>query len=108
MNIFQKCLDLTLISHIWIISYMDKTQIYVAESKVLKKYVVKEIFKFLKTIEGVKKVFAPEYTEFNSYYNSIDSFIKNSYHPKESRDIFYHMYPGYGRKKIWDYTWHCL
>lgn len=77
------------------IYYTDKTQIYFAPSKIPKEKLIKHSLEYLKTLEGVKEIFAPGFSEWNIENSTIGDIIKNSYNPISSGDIFLHFYSGW-------------
>ena len=86
------------------VAFMDKTQIYLVDTNTPKYIVIKEVIKFLKTVAGVKEVFAPAILEFNLDNGQITNFIKNSYNHNESGDILYHMYSGWMEERVFGST----
>jgi len=74
---------------------IDKLQVYLADTTIDKEALVKETQKFLKTVEGVKETFAPEFTVLNLNNSVIGAIIRNSYHSKESGDVIFHFQPGW-------------
>lgn len=88
------------------ISYMDKTQIYLASSNIPKDKLLKETKYYLYTLEGVKAVFAPSLAGENLNNSLIAEIIKNSYSPETSGDIMYQMEPGWMEERTYGTT-HC-
>jgi predicted AlkP superfamily pyrophosphatase or phosphodiesterase len=86
------------------VSSIDKTQIYFATTKTLKKDLIEAALKYLKTIEGVKEAFAPEFPEMNILNSSIGKIIRNSYHPENSGDILLHFYAGWMAERTFGTT----
>ena len=86
------------------IAYMDKTQLYINKTNAPKEQVIKKAVSFLKHMEGVKEVFAPGLKEWNIQNSTIGYFIANSYNPKESGDIYYHMYSGWMEQRSYGTT----
>lgn len=86
------------------IAHMDKTQVYINSTKTPKDQVLKEAVAFLKKVEGVKEVFASSLVERSITNSTISSFIVNSYNPKESGDILYHMYSGWMEQRVYGTT----
>ncbi len=72
------------------IAYMDNTQIYFKETRIPKDNVVKKARDFLKTVAGIKEVYTP--TLSGGLNNN---FIKNSFNPLGSGDIYLHFYSGW-------------
>ncbi len=85
------------------VAYMDKTQIYFNETKTQKELLINKAVMFLKTLDGIKEVYAPilPITLNNSTNNN---FIKNSYNPLCSGDIYLHFYPGWMEERSFGTT----
>lgn len=77
------------------ISYIDKAQIYFNETKTPKELVIKKAITFLKKVDGIKEVFAPEFPQFNTSNNFISTLFKNGYHSKNSGDLILHFNSGW-------------
>lgn len=82
------------------ISHMDKTQIYLSETKIVKEKILKASLQFLLTIEGMKDVFASGLKAQSLGNSTISTVIKNSYNTKESGDILYYMHPGWMEERL--------
>lgn len=86
------------------IAYIDKTQIYLSKTKIVKEKILKVSTAFLLTIEGMEEVFIPEIKVKSIHNSSIGFKIKNSDHSKESGDILCHMSAGWMEERVFGTT----
>ena len=87
-----------------LISFMDKTQIYIADNDLSKEKLYNEIIAYLHTVEGIQEVFAPTLKTQALSNSTLSDFIKNSYHSDESGAILYHMTPGFMEQRMYGTT----
>lgn len=85
------------------IAFFDKIQVYFNNTETPKELVIEKAVTFLKTVEGVKEIFVPKASKFN-VNSTIQAIIKNSYFPKNSGDILYHMYSGWMEERAYGTT----
>ncbi|WP_299524802.1 alkaline phosphatase PafA [Winogradskyella sp.] len=81
------------------VAFIDKTQVYINDTKTSKEMILKEALNFLVTIEGIKDAFAPALKNQPLDNSTIGLFIKNSYNPKESGDILYQTCSGWMERR---------
>ena len=79
------------------ISYMYDNEIYF--NTISKIELVEKATLFLKTIEGVKEVFVPQFPNWNIGNSTIGEFVKNSYCPERSGDIYLQFDSGWMLKR---------
>ncbi|MDL5514936.1 alkaline phosphatase family protein [Arenibacter sp. M-2] len=81
------------------VAYLDNTQIYFSNTNISKEEVINKSAVFLKTVAGIKQVFAPCILTWPLSNSTMGTFIKNSFNLEESGDIIYHTYSGWMDKR---------
>lgn len=86
------------------ISYMDNTQIYIRHKTLNKQKVLEKMEDYLYSLKGIKYVFIPGFRDRPLSNIETGYFIKNSFNPNRSGDIYFQYYPGWMQNREYGTT----